>query len=1707
MKGIMVRRLSVFFLIAALLMGMAVPASADKAGSKVVELGVCRLPAVMEEPILELPQENASIDPLEIVRVSIVLEQDSTLMSGFATGDIAQNQAAMEYNDRLYAQQQAMAERISHKVLGGKKLDVVWNLTLVGNIISANVPFGKISAIKALDGVAAVVMEQQFMPEETKQEEEAQPQLKSSGGIIGSHTAWSNGFTGAGSRIAVIDTGTDTNHQSLDAGAFLYALEQNAKAANMDYSSYVASLDLLDEEEIASVLTRLNAYERNSTLATASNLYGNEKLAYGFNYVDKNLDITHDNDSQGEHGSHVAGIATANRFIPKNGSYVDALSAVSVAGVAPDAQLITMKVFGTAGGAYESDYMAAIEDAIVLGCDSVNLSIGSTNPGYTYSSTYNDLQSFLATTDTVVVNSGGNNSYWSYQTPNAALYRDDVAFASGGSPGTYTNHLTVASLDSNSVANFCFRIGDQNFDYLETRYNNARLRTLDMSFDITGTEYPYVFLDAYGEPEDFAGIDVSGKIVLCSRGGISEFQKAENAVAAGAVATVVYNNVIGAFSMDLSDYTKTAPCVSITATYGKQIRQISQKHTAPNGTVYYTGTMLVMGGSVVSGPSSGHFIMSDFSSWGVPGNLSLKPEITAPGGYIRSISNAKDDGTAYSIKSGTSMAAPQVSGMTALMMQYIRENELDKKVSITNRALAQSLLMSTAKPMRERTSGTYYPILKQGSGLARVDLATSAKTYVLVDGQPDGKVKVELGDDPDRKGEYSFRFTLYNLDSGPARFVLSADLFTQAATEADGIAYHDILADILSAAVSFQVNGTVSNDTAQVTVPVNGSVDVEVTLTLPEETKNYLNETYPKGAFVEAYVFADAVADDAGNAGVSHSIPVLGFYGNWTEPSMYDLASYQDYRAGNETRTPYMYAQNANATNFLSIVRDSTTYYFGGNSYATDDTYLPQRNAMNNTLGYTIGHVYYTLIRNSIQGRLLITDTKTGATYKSSYISRKNSAYFNARAEVYENTRSTLSLNWAGTDASGKALADGTQVNISLIMAPEYYRNSSTGAINWDALGEGAYFTTPITIDNTAPTVQDLTQTGNVATVTALDSQYVAAVILYDGEGTELERKSPNQTTANTPVSISFDMNGRESGDYEVTVCDYAGNGRTYKISVTVHQYESVVTAPTCENKGYTTHTCTVCGDTYVDSYVDAAGHSYTSAVTAPTCTEKGYTTHTCSVCEDSYVDSYVDANGHSMGNWTTTTAPTCTEKGVERRDCAACDFFETREVEENGHSYVSVVTAPTCTEQGYTTHTCSVCEDSYVDSYVDANGHSMGNWTTTTAPTCTEKGEERRDCSVCDFFETRQVEENGHNYVSTVTAPTCTEKGYTAHTCSVCENSYVDSYVDAHGHEYEVTTAGNVETHTCVHCGDSYEVILETEPVIKNGIYLEDGLYYYYVDNKIQYSAGLVEVDGSYYYIRSGGYAATGSYWVTNTNGLTTQGFHLFGQDGKMVPDDSGKNGIYLEDGLYYYYRDGKIVFGAGLVEVDGNYYYIRSGGYAATGRYWVTTTNGITEEGFYDFGEDGKMLAQPSVKNGIYYENGFYYYYVDGAIGYSAGLVEVDGSYYYIRTGGYAATGRYWVTITNGLLPEGFYTFGEDGKMVEETKAKNGIYYEKGLYYYYVDDAIRYGAGLVEVDGSYYYIRTGGYAATGRYWVSVTNGLVPEGYYTFGEDGKMIP
>ena len=204
--------------------------------------------AVGEIENAEMGEDTAAYQAHDLVRVSIILEDASTL-------EAYSDAPAVSYRAALQRKQDSVVRKISSTILGREDLDVVWNLTLVANMISANVEYGKIEQIKQLPGVADVVLEQQYEP--AASENTVQPNMEISTGMTGTTTAWSTGYTGAGMRIAIIDTGLDMSHQSFDNGAYEYALEQNAARAKESVEAYKASLDLLDADEINEKLSLL----------------------------------------------------------------------------------------------------------------------------------------------------------------------------------------------------------------------------------------------------------------------------------------------------------------------------------------------------------------------------------------------------------------------------------------------------------------------------------------------------------------------------------------------------------------------------------------------------------------------------------------------------------------------------------------------------------------------------------------------------------------------------------------------------------------------------------------------------------------------------------------------------------------------------------------------------------------------------------------------------------------------------------------------------------------------------------------------------------------------------------------------------------------------------------------------------------------------------------------------------------------------------------------------------------------------------------------------------------------------------------------------------------------------------------------------------------------------------------------------------------
>lgn len=1232
-KHLPIRLLSML-LVLAMCVGLVVPSFAA-GSSQTASLEFEKLDDPVSEKLLESALDKESVDGSrdtqyaegEIVRVSIVLEDASTVEK-FGSTDLSS--AAVAYRDSLKGKQNSMVQKIDAALKDS--IDVVWNLTFAGNIISANVRYEQIEEIAKVQGVKKVFIENRYEPMVVDKNETNDPNMATSSAQIGSSTAWAAGYTGAGSKIAVIDTGIDYEQQSFSAAGYEYSIAHIAGLKGMSVDEYKKEAGILTKADLtADVLSQLNAA---SGKISADKAYVSAKIPFAYNYIDKNYTIDHVHDTQGEHGSHVEGIAAANAYIQQaDGTFASALDTVKVQGVAPDAQLVVMKVFGSGGGAYDSDYMVAIEDAVMLGCDSVNLSLGSGSPGFSrVNDDYAEIMASLANCGTVVSMSAGNSGYWAENAQLGYLYADDVSMQMDGSPGSFTNSLAVASVDNDGFTGSYFTVGDMNVFWNETDYSNAKLETLAGTHD-------YVILPAgvAGNAEDYEGIDVTGKVVFVQRGGISFYVKGENAVNAGAIATVVYNNAAGVINMDLSDYTKTAPCVSITMADGLAIWDASTKAEDES---YATGSMTINKGisSVIYG--SDHYTMSSFSSWGVPGSLELKPEITAPGGSIYSVNGAHNgDGahtshTAYETMSGTSMASPQVAGMAAVMGQYIRENKLDEKTGLDARALTNSLLMSTATPLKgyDDNAGEYiYSVMNQGAGLANVGNAVSAASYILMKDNlsgtaADGKVKAEFGDDPERTGEYTFEFSINNLSGTVQEYTFSADVFTQDIFQSaynaagDSAVFMDTLTAPLAADVTYDVDGktfvptvgyecdvnkdektdaadaqaildytTGANDgstydltvadinkdgkvnsydaylflsqmkTDAVQVPVGTPVNVKVTIKLTAETKAYLDQYYTNGAYVEGYVYVGTNNTDDGAMLPVHSIPMLGFYGNWSDASMLDTATLVEQLYG-DTRPTYLGLSSYTNYNTIKYPGEKNETIYTVNPYVIEDEIPYDRAAINS--GSTLAKYAMSVIRNAAAAVYFVKDETTNEIlYMGGVTNQFFGAYYYTNGASWKQTQASLTAN---QKIASLGLKEGDKITAGVALIPEYYEDGAAldksaieKLITSDKLGDGAYFANTYTVDNTAPELLDVEKdmmTGAL-TVVAKDNQYIAFMGLFNASGKKIltidgtqMAAVPSQDQAGEKCGLVFPLTDAAGEYVTVTVADYAGNEVSYKI-------------------------------------------------------------------------------------------------------------------------------------------------------------------------------------------------------------------------------------------------------------------------------------------------------------------------------------------------------------------------------------------------------------------------------------------------------------------------------------------------------------------------------------------------------------------------------
>ena len=990
-------------------------------------------------------KEDFNISPEEEVRVIVVLEGESVVSAD--SGAVYNAQTAAQLS-ALESDQEEVIAQIEDTVLDGETLEVTQQFGWLVNGFAANIPYGKMSEIAALDGVSKVVLQTRYEPCAVE-EGTLSPKTSSDGVMIGRENTWAQGYTGKGMTIAIIDSGLDTDHPNFAA------LPQDALNGNS-----------MTESQLSGLVAGLNAAEMYTGL-TAEDLYRSTKVPFAFNYGDMGLDVDHTGPYANEHGTHVAGIAAANQV---EGS--------DVVGVAPDAQIAVMKVMDRDGYIYTSYWLAALEDALKLGCDMVNMSLGSTSGFTTSDDLTNEILGRVKSTGTVLCISAGNETTAGYgnafgQNANLTTNPDNGVL---GSPGSYANAMSVASVENVSVISDYISVGGSyNITYVDaSNGQNPLFKTL------AGQAYQVVAVPGTGTPEEFGEVNVEGKIALVQRGNISFTEKCENAKTAGAVACLVYNNEPGVIRMDLNGSKVDIPCASITMLSGAYIlEQLAQN---PNLT-------LEAGAEAGVVPSETAYQVSDFSSWGVTPSLTLEPDITAPGGNIYSTV----DGGGYGVMSGTSMASPNLAGISALVKEYATSADgLGYADGAEVNALVRALLMSTSVPL-VHPDGLYYSPRNQGSGLANAYNAVTTKAYLSVDGCD--VPKVELYDDPARVGQYTYSFQVHNFGDETLYYGLNTVAQTEGVNTVQGVNFMSSTPKALGASTAetasamvytHDVNGSSVCDSydaywiyqavsgraldenwTDVTFRYNTTADEEVTkddvqayldalvgleseadleaqvlevkagetqtvnvsVNLSDDDRSYFAAYYPNGGYVEGYTFLDAC-----NAqGIDLSLPYLGFYGDWTAAPLFDGDN-----ANPETNGFFWGEENSFYNQYNTILWTAAgrnDWIPGLNPYVDEAFDLSHVSLSPNDDGYldNINDMYVSLLRNASELYFTYTNAQTGDVYHEDGIGHVPKTTYDANSGLcIPYVHGQYFKPYMLTDANGDYLPNNTKLTLTI---------------------------------------------------------------------------------------------------------------------------------------------------------------------------------------------------------------------------------------------------------------------------------------------------------------------------------------------------------------------------------------------------------------------------------------------------------------------------------------------------------------------------------------------------------------------------------------------------------------------------------------------------------------------------------------------------
>ena len=722
----------------------------------------------------------------EVVRVMIELNAPAAKQSGKSESSVIASQKSVRDAVR--------------KITGSEAINSYGYLVNGFSFMAKRSDFQKIREIPGVKNVSEVPMFETTMfnaPDMTK-----------------ARQVWEDlnlGFKGEGMLISIIDTGIDYDHKDM-------RLSDEGKAEAK-----------LSEDAVAGLIAEYGLDGK----------YYNTKIPYGYNYADKNQEVVdqhlsgrpYDADYVSMHGMHVAGIAAGNA------TDEDLAAFAGIRGIAPEAQLLAMKVFSNdqTGGAYGDDILMAIQDSVKLGADVINMSLGSPS-GFSNvnNATARAIQAASEAGTLVVISAGNEGLAYDPNGKTTNVLGQIIPGADSGAVGassTIEAALSVASIDNTKV------------------YDTVMSYKVDgdpaVSFHVLEQEEPYggrTFLDGQWIELVNCGLgytdeipdEVAGKYALVKRGDLTFEDKAINVADKGAIGIIVYNNVAGPPNSLMSGvenggissvFTSLEAGTAMAAALGE------------DGVVTVNTAILydMVDISAVPQPSS-------FTSWGPTPELNFKPEVAGVGGMVYSTLN----GDQYGMMSGTSMSAPHVAGASALIMQAMKDNAVLSGIEkLARTQYLKAILSNTATVLMD--GEVIHSPRRVGAGLINVKDAVDS----LVTVTHNGSGNIEL---LDFTGSKTFTLDFTNYGSEEVTFKLK-DPVVYTAPHKGPYPEKDVVVPTADV--------TTANTT--ITVPANGTVSVEFEIDPGDVERNY----------VEGYLEFETVgAPDL-------SIPFFGYVGSW----------------------------------------------------------------------------------------------------------------------------------------------------------------------------------------------------------------------------------------------------------------------------------------------------------------------------------------------------------------------------------------------------------------------------------------------------------------------------------------------------------------------------------------------------------------------------------------------------------------------------------------------------------------------------------------------------------------------------------------------------------------------------------------------------------------------------------------------------------